>query len=108
MLAALQYRDRAKERRKQFGNPEPPLPSEHRSSAPKTKSKDREPSNDVSYIESLYNCFFKGHAFRKIIFFYFKLENTESVASKLMRKMGWNEGSGIGKNLQGNLFKISV
>ncbi len=36
------------------------------------------------------------------------LENSESVASKLMKKMGWNEGSGIGKNLQGINAPIQV
>ena len=31
-----------------------------------------------------------------------------SVASKLMKKMGWSEGSGIGKNLQGISAPIEV
>lgn len=34
--------------------------------------------------------------------------NTGSVAAKLMKKMGWNEGSGIGKNLQGISAPIEV
>lgn len=36
------------------------------------------------------------------------LIETESVASKLMKKMGWSEGSGIGKNLQGISAPIEV
>ncbi len=35
-------------------------------------------------------------------------ESIESVGSKLMRKMGWNEGGGIGKNLQGISTPIEV
>ena len=60
LLAALQYRDRAKERRKKYGTPEPPLPKY--SSAPvsassssyahKTKSRDRDHETESSYIES--------------------------------------------------------
>lgn len=42
-------------------------------------------------------------------FFYTWIENnTESVASKLMKKMGYVEGSGIGKNLQGISAPIEV
>jgi len=52
LLAALQYRDRAKERRKQFGSPEPPSPT-YSSSSSSTKAKASiNQSNDVSYIES--------------------------------------------------------
>lgn len=56
---------------------------------------------------------FKNPQFSKIYSHYLNyefhsLENTESVASKLMKKMGWNEGTGLGKNLQGISAPIEV
>ena len=57
LLAALQYRDRAKERRKQFGSPEPPSPPSPTYSSSKTKSTSNQ-SNDVSYIESKFETLF--------------------------------------------------
>lgn len=89
LTAALKYRDRANERRAKYGQPDLPK-SVIKAEARKRENKKRHlnvPSNEHAESQSL--------NVPSLI------ENTGSVASKLMRKMGWNEGSGIGKNLQG-------
>jgi len=79
LLAALQYRDRAKERRQKYGTPEPPSPTYSTPTPVATTAHKAKPEIDEPIEKN----------------------SGESVASKLMKKMGWNEGSGIGKNLQG-------
>jgi len=51
LLAALQYRDRAKERRKKYGTPEPPSPT-FSSSSTAYKSKIREYEEPSSVTSS--------------------------------------------------------
>ena len=115
LLIALKYRDRASERRSKHKSPEPDA-----SSAKKLKK--HEHSNGRRQRECDYepvsapaqNLLGKrdNHSFRcsmiSILICILILIETESVASKLMKKMGWSEGSGIGKNLQGISAPIEV
>ena len=78
--AAIQYRDRAKERRDKYGAPEPPA---LRYDSRKKYGIDHNASSTAFVVEKS------------------SPSVESSIASKLMRKMGWNEGSGLGKNLQG-------
>lgn len=89
LMAALKYRDRANERRIKHKSPEPSDKHSKKQKKPREnrlkrdhEADDQGPHQIVDPSISL-------------------LENTGSVASKMMRKMGWNEGGGIGKNLQG-------
>ncbi|CAG5124406.1 unnamed protein product, partial [Candidula unifasciata] len=78
----IEYRDRAKERRQKYGVPEPPEPLK------KTVS-DFEPSASVAYEEP--TKFGIGG---------------ENVGSKLLQKMGWSQGQGLGKSNQGRVDPI--
>lgn len=99
LAAALQYRDRANERRIKYGAPSPPSPTQASSSSssnkkPYGKKRDSR-KRDFEFDQEDNLPPYKMPASNP------PFENTESVASKLMKKMGWNEGTGLGKNLQG-------
>lgn len=88
LLAALKYRDRASERRMKYGKPE------LSSSAKKPKKRENK-KRDIEEVD-YYSAQIAATTNSTSI-----LDKSDSVASKLMRKMGWNEGSGLGKNMQG-------
>jgi len=100
LKAALQYRDRANERRIKYGAPSPPSASQASvttSNNKKQYGKKRDSrKRDLDFDQGDNLPSYKMPANNPSLF-----ENTESVASKLMKKMGWNEGTGLGKNLQG-------
>ena len=113
LLAAIQYRDRAKERRDKYGMPEPPFKSDVRErlgidaslATPEVQPVPKETSNNAPGEISMFKLL--------LLFNYFETfnsvsESTDSFASKLMRKMGWSEGTGLGKKNQGICAPIEV
>jgi len=78
VLAAIQYRDRAKERRDKYGVPEPPFKIDVEPYQPVDIPVSKESSSSTVDAKPF-----------------------DSIGSKLMRKMGWSEGSGLGKKNQG-------
>lgn len=81
----IQYRDRAKERRLKYGEPDAPQPSKLK----ETYMKGREAV--VSYEEPT----------RAGI-------GNDNLGSKLLQKMGWQEGMGLGKSNQGRTSIIQT
>ncbi|OXU23013.1 hypothetical protein TSAR_015536 [Trichomalopsis sarcophagae] len=81
------YRDRAKERRAKYGEPEPPQPNRLKEKYLKTRSDDM----SVSYEEPT----------RAGI-------GSDNVGNKLLQKMGWSEGMGLGKSNQGRTSIIEA
>ncbi|CAG5128162.1 unnamed protein product [Candidula unifasciata] len=73
----IEYRDRAKERRQKYGAPEPPEPK---------RRKERE----VEFPEPV--------VYEEPTKFGIKEDN---IGNKLLQKMGWSEGQGLGKSNQG-------
>ncbi|KAJ8679499.1 hypothetical protein QAD02_015286 [Eretmocerus hayati] len=74
------YRDRAKERRAKYGEPDPPQPNRLKEKYLKTRREER----TVSYEEPT-----KAGI------------GSDNVGNKLLQKMGWSEGMGLGKSNQG-------
>lgn len=81
------YRDRAKERRAKYGEPEPPQPNKLKEKYLKTRV-DETPAN---YEEPT----------RAGI-------GSDNVGNKLLQKMGWSEGMGLGKTNQGRTSIIEA
>ncbi|XP_012258482.2 RNA-binding protein 5-like [Athalia rosae] len=81
------YRDRAKERRAKYGEPEPPQPNKLKEKYLKT----RVDEVSVSYEEPT----------RAGI-------GSDNVGNKLLQKMGWSEGMGLGKSNQGRTSIIEA
>ncbi|XP_014603624.1 PREDICTED: RNA-binding protein 5-like isoform X2 [Polistes canadensis] len=81
------YRDRAKERRAKYGEPEPPQPNKLKEKYLKTRVEDI----SVSYEEPT----------RTGI-------GSDNVGNKLLQKMGWSEGMGLGKSNQGRTSIIEA
>ncbi|XP_069692847.1 RNA-binding protein 5-like isoform X2 [Periplaneta americana] len=81
------YRDRAKERRQKFGEPEPPQPNHLKEKYLKT----REDAASISYEEPT-----KAGI------------GSDNVGNKLLQKMGWQEGMGLGKTNQGRTSIIQA
>ncbi|KAJ9579119.1 hypothetical protein L9F63_024774, partial [Diploptera punctata] len=81
------YRDRAKERRQKFGEPEPPHPNHLKEKYLKTK----EDVASISYEEPT-----KAGI------------GSDNVGNRLLQKMGWQEGMGLGKSNQGRTSIIQA
>ncbi|XP_015510651.1 RNA-binding protein 5 [Neodiprion pinetum] len=81
------YRDRAKERRAKYGEPEPPQPNRLKEKYLKT----RVDEVSVNYEEPT----------RAGI-------GSDNVGNKLLQKMGWSEGMGLGKSNQGRTSIIEA
>lgn len=81
------YRDRAKERRAKYGEPEPPQPNKLKEKYLKTRVEEI----SVSYEEPT----------RAGI-------GSDNVGNKLLQKMGWSEGMGLGKSNQGRTSIIEA
>lgn len=79
------YRDRAKERRMKYGNPDEPRPSKLKEKF--LKSKELEAPVAASVLEPI---------------------GSENVGNKLLQKMGWTEGQGLGKLNQGRTTIIQA
>ena len=87
MLCFYFIRDRAKERRAKYGEPEPPQPNKLKEKYLKTRVEDM----PVSYEEPT----------RAGI-------GSDNVGNKLLQKMGWSEGMGLGKSNQGRTSIIET
>ncbi|PSN32435.1 hypothetical protein C0J52_22991 [Blattella germanica] len=81
------YRDRAKERRLKFGEPEPPHPNHLKEKYLKTKAD----VASISYEEPT-----KAGI------------GSDNVGNRLLQKMGWQEGMGLGKSNQGRTSIIQA
>ncbi|CAL1544231.1 unnamed protein product [Lymnaea stagnalis] len=80
----IEYRDRAKERRQKYGAPEPPEPR-------KRKDRDFEIPEPVIFEEPTK----KGLG-------------DDNIGNKLLQKMGWSQGMGLGKANQGRTDPIEA
>lgn len=82
---SLQYRDRAKERRLKYGEPDKPQPNRLKESYLKSKEA------SISYEEPT------------------KMGiGSDNLGNKLLQKMGWQEGMGLGKKNQGRTTIIEA
>lgn len=82
------YRDRAKERRMKYGDPDEPQPSKLKEKYLKSRELvENLPAATTSVMEPI---------------------GTENVGNKLLQKMGWTEGQGLGKSNQGRTTIIQV
>lgn len=82
------YRDRAKERRMKYGDPDEPQPSKLKEKYLKSRElADSLPAASTSITEPI---------------------GTENVGNKLLQKMGWTEGQGLGRMNQGRTTIIQV
>ncbi|GFR82439.1 RNA-binding protein 5 [Elysia marginata] len=79
----IEYRDRAKERRLKYGAPEPPAPRER-----------RRPGDDPEPV------MFEQPTKEGI--------GGENIGNKLLQKMGWSQGQGLGKANQGRTDPIEA
>jgi len=89
-ISLLSYRDRAKERRLKYGESDPPPPNRSRErfeqeiKTLQTRQKDSTGATPAMPISS------------------------SNVGSRLMQKMGWSEGQGLGRKNQGRTQIIEV
>jgi len=77
------YRDRAKERRQKYGAPEPPLPRHKKNKPQQQPVVEFEQPTKAGIPET-------------------------NVGSKLMQKMGWSQGKGLGRSNQGMVDPIEA
>ncbi|XP_076261481.1 RNA-binding protein 5-like isoform X2 [Rhynchophorus ferrugineus] len=80
------YRDRAKERRMKYGDPDEPQPSKLKEKYLKALGSDM-PMTQSSVLEPI---------------------GSENVGNRLLQKMGWTEGQGLGKSNQGRTTIIQA
>lgn len=88
---ALQYRDRAKERRQKYGEVDPPPPNRSRERFEKeirkqTAQLQQKASSNLAHVPI----------------------DQSNVGNRLLQKMGWSEGQGLGKKNQGRTNIIEV
>lgn len=88
---ALQYRDRAKERRLKYGEVDPPPPNRSRERYEKEMKKQsaqmqKQSSSNLAHVPI----------------------DESNVGNRLLQKMGWTEGQGLGKKNQGRTNIIEV
>lgn len=81
------YRDRAKERRMKYGDPDEPQPSKLKEKYLKSREMADIPVTAASVSEPI---------------------GSENVGNRLLQKMGWTEGQGLGKQNQGRTTIIQV
>ena len=81
------YRDRAKERRMKYGDPDEPQPSKLKEKYLKSRELAEVPVAAASVSEPI---------------------GAENVGNRLLQKMGWTEGQGLGKQNQGRTTIIQV
>lgn len=80
------YRDRAKERRMKYGDPDEPQPSKLKEKYLKALNTEV-PATPTSVMEPI---------------------GSENVGNRLLQKMGWTEGQGLGKSNQGRTTIIQA
>ncbi|CAD6241889.1 GSCOCG00009359001-RA-CDS [Cotesia congregata] len=90
------YRDRAKERRAKYGEPDPPQPNKLKEKYLKTRIEEAESSS----LSSNYNQDSNKNNPNVI--------GSDNVGNKLLQKMGWSEGMGLGKTNQGRTSIIEA
>lgn len=90
------YRDRAKERRAKYGEPDPPQPNKLKEKYLKTRIDDAESSS----LSCNYNQDSNKNNPTVI--------GSDNVGNKLLQKMGWSEGMGLGKTNQGRTSIIEA
>lgn len=88
LAAALSYRDRAKERRQKYGESDPPPPNRSRERFEKE-------------IKNLTSKKASNDSFSLPI-------GSNNVGNRLLQKMGWSEGQGLGRKNQGRTNIIEV
>jgi RNA-binding protein 5/10 len=81
------YRDRAKERRMKYGDPDEPQPSKLKEKYLKSRELAEVPVAAASVSEPI---------------------GAENVGNRLLQKMGWTEGQGLGKQNQGRTTIIQA
>ena len=81
------YRDRAKERRAKYGEPEPPQPNRLKEKYLKTRTDEIASSYEEPTRAGI---------------------GSDNVGNKLLQKMGWSEGMGLGKSNQGRTSIIET
>lgn len=82
------YRDRAKERREKYGECDPPPPNRSRERFESELSKMNARNAEKTVMEQPIN--------------------SNNVGSRLLQKMGWSEGQGLGRKNQGRTSIIEV
>lgn len=82
------YRDRAKERRMKYGDPDEPQPSKLKEKYLKSREIPSDtPASSASIAEPI---------------------GSDNLGNRLLQKMGWTEGQGLGKSNQGRTTIIQV
>ncbi len=91
--AGLQYRDRAKERRQKFGADEGPRPNRLKEKYLRAVE-DMESTSTASSTGG-------GAAGKKNL-------DSSNIGNKMLQKMGWKDGQGLGKSNQGRTDIVEV
>ena len=83
----MQYRDRAKERRNKFGDDDKPVPNRFKEKYLKAMEDSSTGSGDLASAPKI---------------------GEDNVGNKMLQKMGWKDGLGLGKKNQGRTDVINV
>ena len=83
----MQYRDRAKERRSKFGDDDKPVPNRFKEKYLKAMEDSSSGSGDLASAPKI---------------------GEDNVGNKMLQKMGWKDGLGLGKKNQGRTDVINV